>query len=453
MQTLKKPNLPFRNGRIHNVRLLACSVCAAFLLIFNGCASDVPDSSQPDGSSSAPSDSVSAPTRPSESSAVATGDLGAFLQFLRGASSAQVFRIRDDRSGYDPLGRVSDRAAFTALADAFAGEACEPLDEFDFGADGMIWLSGISGANGRAGDMWIAPRNGGTAVLFEIADVLPDQRFFFRADMTAVTERILESNLRDADAALLADFAAALEQGDAEQLAALTGGDAETCAALKNARFSCGDWRRQADEENEYVLRVNVLDGGGLLPEGEEDWLIRLGAVGGDGGMGIAFAAPLERAAADEQTSDSLAAGLIRALNLVLGAEPFASVSELDPELLGEAILVQTKNELHAHDDLYDFPGAEARAIAKERFGLSAWNGEEFPFYDAETDTFSLYGRGAAEVYSLLSADETENGVLRVTQFVYADRACMIPEKTLLYTFRIPSEPDGCELISCEEIF
>ena len=67
-------------------------------------------------------------------------------------------------------------------------------------------------------------------------------------------------------------------------------------------------------------------------------------------------------------------------------------------------------------------------------------------------DEYTLYGRGAAVVYELLEADGPEDGALRVTARVYADSACIVPERTLLYTFRV-SEPDGCEIVSCEELF
>ena len=490
MKSPKYPKSPSQNRRdgrrtdraarkAPSVRVLPCAPCASpaagtrdaarplpvpfrallaavlLLLLLTGCASGDGTSVSPELPSSEPETSASSSpeqTRPSESEPVSTGDAGAFLQFLRNAQSAQVFRLRDDRSGFDPLGRVADRAAFTALYDVFSRASFAPLDTFDAGADGLVWLSGVTGPDGRPGDIWIAPHNGGAAVLFEIDGVLPDQRFALDADMTSLALQILTPYLDASSAALLRDFSSALEQADAVSLAALTGGSADVYAALAGTRIECGGWSLREGAQSEYLLRVNVLDGGGLLPEGEADWLLRLGPVGGDGGIGVSFAAPLSLAEADGAAAGGIAAGLIRSLSLVFGAEPFDTVSALDPELLCEAILVQTRRELHTGDELYDFPGAEVRAIASARFGLENYSGEGLACYDSERDEYTLYGRGAAVVYELLEADGPEDGALRVTARVYADSACIVPERTLLYTFRV-SEPDGCEIVSCEELF
>ena len=119
---------------------------------------------------------------------------------------------------------------------------------------------------------------------------------------------------------------------------------------------------------------------------------------------------------------------------------------------VGSMPCMPARRELHTGDELYDFPGAEVRAIASARFGLENYSGEGLACYDSERDEYTLYGRGAAVVYELLEADGPEDGALRVTARVYADSACIVPERTLLYTFRV-SEPDGCEIVSCEELF
>ena len=428
------------------------------LLALVGCADNSSASSAPEAAISRPEESRPGPSsgpeasRPSESSPLSTGDYGAFLQFLRSARTAQVFRLREDRSGYDPLGRINGNEAFAALYDVFSCADCAPLESFDFGAEGLIWLSGVTGPDDRPGDIWIAPLDGGAALLFEIDGVLPNQRFFLSADMTSLLLQLLDPWLDASASGLLDGFCAALEAGDPAALARLTGGNAAAYAPLADTEILCGGWQPREGFEGQYILSLDVRRGGGLLPEGEAEWLVRLGPTGGDGGLGVTLAAPLELVGADESAAGSPAVELIGSVNLVFGAEPFGSPEDLNPGLLCEAVLVQVKKELHPEDDLYVFPGEEVRAIAAARFGLERYSGEGLACYDPETDEFSLYGRGAAEVFDLLSAGDDGEGTLRVTQRVYADPACIVPEKTLLYVLRLSSGPDGCTLLSCEEI-
>lgn len=405
-----------------------------------------PNSESPDGDSSA---SLSPPDTVDP---VATGDYQALLNYLESANAAQLFRRESGE--YKPLGRLHDDRLFSQLLyDIFAAATPRPLEAFSFDREGTLQFLDFAQPAGGSATLYLSPGDGGTEVFFEIADVLPEQRFLLDVGLTDVVSALIQPYVENARAVLLDDLIDAIDTSDPAKLSALTGWeDLADYAAFAETEMAVTACELHEDEDGVpyAILTVKIEVGSEWLGQGEHRLAAVLGGRSWGAGDGVRRLLPYEYFLTDRTLGASDAGALIRAANLVGVCEPFTAADALDPDLLLDLVCYLARERFHAGDEeLVAVPADEVAEAASRFLCLEEYAPTDSTLYDASSDSYLLAGRGGLYVAECLTETaETGNGRFTVTQTIYADDSCIRPVSQFFYTFR--DNGDGtCGLLFC----
>lgn len=439
------------------------ALCLLLTLVGCGKAPDFSQSaSQPPvqaESGSQASESISDSPAPQDH-LVSTGDYTALLHFLESAIRTQVYRLEPDPSGstyYRYRGRISDADLLSgAVRTLFAEQQPKALEQFDFGQPDTLQFLGLAKEKGPEATLYVAPKDGGTAVLFEVGGVLPEQRFWLSdATLTDRLYELLRPQLDGSASTLLADVLQTLETGDAAALAQLTGAeDPAIYTAFAETRLQVLACRPLSDpaDRSAYTLRVEVTTGSEWLEPGEQLLRLETGELPYTGGLGVLRLTKETICEADETLRSAAYLQPITQFARLFGHLPFEHPSALTTEQIAEFAVVQTKARLDPDGDRYEFSEESVQETARLFFGLEGFDGTGTPYYDPDLGCYLLLGRGAAEPYALTAeARMRENGDVEVYRIEYADAACIT--EIGRYRYLVSPNGDGSyRLLQCKEI-
>lgn len=241
----------------------------------------------------------------------------------------------------------------------------------------------------------------------------------------------------------LADsFVQALAAGDTatiEQLTQAQGGSYSYLSGAGIVSATITGVVEELDFEGEYLLDIEVSGGDGTFPEGKSSYRIKVGYSDYEDILIVRYLKPAEFTPYDllpTEQQTNVAANQVTYLMRLAGKQEFAAPAQLPTEIVTEYAL--WLSEMQSEPKEGGMPLAELQAQVMKYFGIEGFDpGADSIFYNADTDSYFMLGRGLATFNMFVEPVSDGNGVavVKVTDFdLSADPLMLKPVSTTVYT-------------------
>lgn len=194
----------------------------------------------------------------------------------------------------------------------------------------------------------------------------------------------------------------------------------------------------EMDSQGTYLVRVDVEDGGGVFPEGTQDFLLRISCDYmrfGDKVYPSYFRPASEEyynwSGYVEQNQDGFGpAAYVDGFIGFYGATTFQTPWELPPETVVEYSLLFAESK----GGDYRFTAAELDDAIQRTFGITGFDGRGTKFYVKDQDRYLLWGRDGNLYDLLIKMPQIRGNQAQVDVTFYDDVLCTSPLRTIRYT-------------------
>lgn len=354
--------------------------------------------------------------------------------YLRSETVKTILSARDQNN--NPLLRSQDGSLWRSAAPELQAMAYEVDDAtitlenqtdsaaaFSFretGLDGSLYKTGLSMTKTAAGWRLDAPR--------------------WEAERTLIREGSGKTSLVEQGAARQAAeaFLASILDGGTPDLPGVTLGNV---SAWQNVRISSAVITKvveELDSQGDYIVSVAVEDGGGVFPDGAQDYrlVMRCNEMRYGDAVYPAYFRPASEQYYNwtsyvEQNQDGPGPmWYVNAFISYFGWATFQTPWELPPETVVEFSLFFAQS---AEGDQRFTPAEVADAIEKT-FGITGFDGTGTKFYVKDQDRYLLLGRGGNFYDLLIGMPQIHGSQAQVEVTFYEDVLCTSPARTIRYT-------------------
>lgn len=217
----------------------------------------------------------------------------------------------------------------------------------------------------------------------------------------------------------------------------------------------------ELDSQGTYTVRVDVEEGGGVFPVGEQDYRLemRCDVLRFGDKVYPAYFRPVSEeyynwnSHVQENQGGPGPAAYVDSFIRYYGWTTFRDPSELPAETVVEYSLLFARS---AEGD-QRFTPAELRDAVRRTFGITGFDGSGTSFYMRDQDRYLLWGRGGDSHDLLIGMPRMQGGQAQVEAAFYGDVLCTSPLRTIRYTLEegkdgswqllsaLPVEGDGGE--------
>lgn len=208
----------------------------------------------------------------------------------------------------------------------------------------------------------------------------------------------------------------------------------------------------ELDSQGVYLVRVDVEDGGGVFPEGMQDYRLVMGfdvmRFGDESTVYPVYFRPASeqyynKTSYVEQNYGGLgSAEYVKSFIDYFGMVTFRSPWDLPPETVVEFSLFFARSE----EGDQRFTQQEMDDAILRTFGITGFDSRSTRFYVPEQDRYLLWGRDSSVRDYLIKMPEIKGGNAQVEVTFYEDVLCTTPLRTVLYT--LEKEEDSWRLLS-----
>ncbi|MEG0853863.1 MAG: hypothetical protein RSF82_08320 [Angelakisella sp.] len=280
--------------------------------------------------------------------------------------------------------------------------------------------------------------------VMEAVDTGKDGWRLWTSRATAVRE-IIKQGTGDTvanDVHTIADsFVTALGAGDTATIERLTQTQGGGYSHLSQAGITEASYEvvEELDYEGEYLVTLHVSGGNGVFKTGTNTYRMRVGYSDKDGELIVRYFQPssfepYDQLLPDKQTN--IAANQVLYLARLVGAIEFTSPADIPAEVITEYVLWMT--EMQGEPDPAGISLAELQTQVKNYFGIEGFDpGKDTIFYNADTDSYFMMGRGLPPFNMFVLPISDGNGIATIEVYSFdptADPLMLAPVSTTLYT-------------------
>ncbi len=238
------------------------------------------------------------------------------------------------------------------------------------------------------------------------------------------------------------DFLEALKAGDAAALAEMTQGEEAVWSGVRVSRAEITEVREELDSQGDYLVSLQVEEGGDVLEEGEQEYRLYVQFDAFSGKVSPVYFQPSAREYYNwlpYSSQDSEPAEAVAEFISLYGTQTFASPDELSPEILTEFAIVRMAETSGQWDQVYT--AEEVAAQVEETFGIPEFDGSTTPFYSTEQGGYIMWGRGGSSFNMLMEMPVVKDGQAEIRVAFYKDLLCTVPESSI--TYLLEENPEG----------
>lgn len=200
----------------------------------------------------------------------------------------------------------------------------------------------------------------------------------------------------------------------------------------------------ELDSQGSYIVRVDMEDGGGIFPEGEQDYRLEMRCDEmrfGDKVYPAYFRPASERyynwiGYVEQNQEGPGPVWYVDAFIGFFGMTTFQTPWELPAETVVEFSLLFAESE----EGDYRFTAAELDEAIRKTFGVTGFDGRGTKFYVKDQDRYLLWGRGSNFYNLLIQMPQIRGTQAQVDVTFYDDVLCTSPLRTIRYTLEKDSD-------------
>ena len=254
-------------------------------------------------------------------------------------------------------------------------------------------------------------------------------------------------------------FLAALVEGDIDEINRITEAWGTWPGAWDKIRITKADITEAVEERDsrgDYRVMVTVEAGGGVFPEGEQEF--RLVVTSDDYQYHTEEVIPVYFRPTSEryhnwrdyslpETEVDRVASRVEIFISMAGWQTFATPWELPAETLAEFSLLFAE----AADGGQLFTPEEFNDAVERTFGITGFDGRGTSFYSKEQDRYLLWGRGPNQPHLLIHPVRIIGTRAEVDVTFYGDILCTLPTASLRYSL-YKGDDGGWRLFSAQQM-